>query len=197
MNAVVCSRQGSPLTPSRASTQEQLMNTETYSLNYTDLNAALNAWSDSRTRIIAESAKKATNKAPDMHWESWTFSSIPAEPEVLQVGHQADMQRGTEAVSQYSQQRSPESLPMKQIGLHMAVIECHQNLPLLKLITCCVEAIHAVNTVLWQPGELTQNNRQTNRLLYLWPPAHDSGNECSSWRCGNACFKSINCPYML
>ncbi len=37
----------------------------------------------SRTRIIAESAKKAriTNKAPDMHWESWTISRIPAEPE--------------------------------------------------------------------------------------------------------------------
>ncbi len=46
MNAVVC-------TPSRASTQDgseqagaiKLMNTETYSLNYTDLNA-MTRWSD-------------------------------------------------------------------------------------------------------------------------------------------------------
>ena len=29
----------------------------------------------SRTRLIVESAKKATNKAPDMHWESWTAGS--------------------------------------------------------------------------------------------------------------------------
>ena len=35
--------------------------------------------------IIAESSQQRlecyTNKAPDMHWESWTVSSIPAEPE--------------------------------------------------------------------------------------------------------------------
>ena len=43
-------------------------------------------------RITAESAKKA----PDLHWESWSISRIPAEPAkrlgVLQVGHPADMQ---------------------------------------------------------------------------------------------------------
>ncbi len=31
-------------------------------------------------------------------------------------------------------------------------------------MTCCVKAIHAVNAVLWQPGEQIENNRQTNRL---------------------------------
>ncbi len=46
--------------------------------------------------IIAESSQQrrlecCTNKAPDMHWESWTVSSIPAEPKVLQVRHQAHM----------------------------------------------------------------------------------------------------------
>ncbi len=34
--------------------------------------------------IIAESSQQRlecyTNKAPDMHWESWTVSSIPADP---------------------------------------------------------------------------------------------------------------------
>ena len=32
-----------------------------------------------------------------------------------------------------------------------------------KLIACCVKAIHAVNAALWQPGEQTQNCRQTDR----------------------------------
>ncbi len=43
-----------------------------------------------------------------------------------------------------------------------------ENLPLLKLITCCVEAIYAVNAAPWQPDEETQmlqTNKQTDRLL--------------------------------
>ncbi len=63
----------------------------------------MHAQTCSRTRIIAESAKKARIRhlVPDMHWESWTIR--PAEPAgqtrpgVLQV---ADMQRGTGVVPQ-------------------------------------------------------------------------------------------------
>ncbi len=32
------------------------------------------------------------------------------------------------------------------------------------LLCGCVKAIHAVNAVLWQPGEQIEKNRQTNRL---------------------------------
>ncbi len=42
-----------------------------------------------------------------------------------------------------------------------------------------MKAIHAVNAVLWQPGEQTrvsQTNKHTNRLLYPWPPTRASGN---------------------
>ncbi len=41
-------------------------------------------------------------------------------------------------------------------------------------VTCCVEAIHAVNTVLWYPGEQTQNNRQTDQqtITHGLPPTH-------------------------
>ncbi len=42
---------------------------------------------------------------------------------------------------------------------------------------CCVEAIYAVNAVLWQPGELTQNHGQTDKqtdrptdYYNPWPP---------------------------
>ncbi len=46
-----------------AGRSNKLMNTETYSLNYTDLNAMTRLWmhgqTSSKTRIIAESAKKA------------------------------------------------------------------------------------------------------------------------------------------
>ncbi len=36
---------------------------------------------------------------------------------------------------------------------------------LLKLTTCCVKTIHAVNAALWQPGEETQTliNKQTDK----------------------------------
>ncbi len=44
-----------------------------------------------------------------------------------------------------------------------------------KRITCCVKAIHAVNAVLWQPGELTQNNRQTD--YYTRGRPRTSGNK--------------------
>ncbi len=47
-----------------------------------------------------------------------------------------------------------------------------------------MKAIHAVNAVLWQPGEQIrvsqtnkQTNKQTNRLLYPWPPTRASGNK--------------------
>ncbi len=43
-----------------------------------------------------------------------------------------------------------------------------------------MKAIHAVNAVLWQPGEQTrvsQTNKQTKRLLYPWPPTRASGNK--------------------
>ncbi len=52
------------------------------------------------------------------------------------------------------------------------------DLPLLKVITCCVEAINAANAVLWQTDKQTnkQTNRQTDRLLYPWPPTRASGN---------------------
>ncbi len=42
----------------------------------------------------------------------------------------------------------------------------YENLPHLKLITYCVDALHAVNAPLWQPGEQTQIgqiDRQTNQ----------------------------------
>ncbi len=49
---------------------------------------------------------------------------------------------------------------------------------LLKLITCCVKTIHAVNAAPWQPGEETQTlqtkkqtNRQTDKRTTItrWP----------------------------
>ena len=43
--------------------------------------------------------------------------------------------------------------------------EALTNIKILKLITCCVKAIHAVNSVLWHPGEQaqkSQTDRQTN-----------------------------------
>ncbi len=51
-----------------------------------------------------------------MHWESWTVSSIPAEPSlkspgVLQVGHLAHMQRSSLTVVEPA--KKPESLAMK------------------------------------------------------------------------------------
>ncbi len=38
---------------------------------------------------------------------------------------------------------------------------------MLKLITYCVKAVHAVNAVLWQPGEQTQNYKQTNQTTTI------------------------------
>ena len=61
-----------------------------------------------------------------MHWESWTFSRIPAEPEEawsVTRGHQADMQRGTGVVWQFrANKEAQKSLPIKH--LHVAVMEC-------------------------------------------------------------------------
>ncbi len=49
----------------------------------------------------------------------------------------------------------------------------YENLAYLKLITCCVEALYAVNTPLWQPGEETQmsQTRLTNQptAITRWP----------------------------
>ncbi len=83
--------------------------------------------------IIAESSQQRlecyTNKAPDMHWDSWTVSrsSIPAEPEEAwsvtsraAPGSHAAWDRSSLTVERLSQQRSPESLPMHN-RLHVAV----------------------------------------------------------------------------
>ncbi len=71
------------------------MNTETYSLNYkrkSDLNAMKRLWMHGQTCTIGlgtiglgsqqsqqRRLKCYTNKAPNMHWESWTISRIPEE----------------------------------------------------------------------------------------------------------------------
>ncbi len=67
----------------------------------------------SRTRIIAESAKTA--RIIQIRHLTCTGSLGPLvgsqkRPGVLQVGHQADMQRGTGVVSQYRASKEAQSL---------------------------------------------------------------------------------------
>ena len=87
------------------------MNTETYSLNYNRFQCfdkASNAWQDQDHSRVSKEVRHLTCTE-----SLGPLVGSQKRPGVLQVGHQADMQRGTGVGSQQSQQRSPSSLPMK------------------------------------------------------------------------------------
>ena len=68
-----------------------------------------------------------------------------------------------------SQQRKPSKMPRACSQCASSTFirqQSYKNLPLLKLITCCVEAIHAANAVLWQPGEQAQKS-QTDHMTTI------------------------------